>query len=426
MMARFFHGMLAIALLLAGSMLFAQAPSRSGNPSIPMPKPQFKRFGCQGDNIFQENFNGQDTLPSGWLGLDFDGGTPRPQIQFLTPTGGWQVWIDPKDSTSGNLSLVSPSWYDDANLTSNDWLISPQVTDLPLNTCFSWVAYSQDIDYPESYEVRISTSGTDTADFLANDPLLIVEAEDADFSYYSLDLSSYAGQDIHVAFRHTSTDAFMLVLDDVRMDEVEQLDLAVFELETAEIDSGDEVIIAGAFINRGLDTVEVDSGQLVFGYEVGGAIFYDTLERALNLLPNDTIQFVHDTAWIAPDQGIFQFKIFHEAIPGDQDISNDTLTISIGVETVIIGINELNEPGWTVGPNPTQDKINIRWEAPTSQAGMLLISDLTGRYIMPPKSIRSGTEKTILSLSSLPAGLYLLQFVGENGQRQTQRIRVER
>ena len=166
----------------------------------------FEHYPCPGNATFSEDF--ESGFPTGWQVLDLDGFTPR------TPTGlnpGWQLITDYKDSS--NMVMASPSWYSLPD-TSEDWLITDQIT-LGNETCVSWWAYAADPFFAESYELRISNTTADTAGFFAEPAVVTINAESGNRSYRSANLSDYAGQSVYLAFRQTSFDKFILVLDDL-------------------------------------------------------------------------------------------------------------------------------------------------------------------------------------------------------------------
>lgn len=418
--------LLFLCLLGLGLSVSAQSYSRSGFPAQTEGKPSFKREACAGDSIFSEDFNDASDLPEGFAALDLDGQTPRSAIQFLTPMGGWQVVDDFKDSTGGNRSLASPSWYQSDSVPSDDWLILPPFTDLPPNACFSFLAYSQDSLFPESYEVRVSTTGNLPGDFLANDPLLTVAAQPSDFSFQTIDLGPYAGQDIYLAIRHTSLNQFVLVIDDLRLSSVKRRDLAVFSVDTTALDfPGDTFLIKGRIINRGLDTLAFDSAGATVGYRVNNSPYYrDLIDTAFTLLPNETFAFEHVRPFVAPGFGLFYIEVIVNAMPGDEQLSNDTLVVRIPVGAVL-NVTAPTGPSWTLGPNPVREQIHIDWAAPLKTSGYLQLMDLQGRQVGPGWTVNRGTLRQQLSLGQLAPGLYLLQFTTENGAVTRARIRKE-
>lgn len=158
--------------------------------------------------MLEEDFEG-GALPAEWTVTDVDGNTVNAMVNFIDA-----AWTVTDELQAGmNFAAYSTSWYTPAGM-SDDWLITPQVTPSATSQ-LRWLATAPDQDFPDGYEVRVSTMSTDTADF--TDVLLTVDAELGAFTARAVDLSAYAGMPIYVAFRNTSNDDFLLLVDNVRV-----------------------------------------------------------------------------------------------------------------------------------------------------------------------------------------------------------------
>jgi hypothetical protein len=112
---------------------------------------------------------------------------------------------------SGTNVIMGRSWSNSAYNVDN-WLITPQVTlDGPLSY---WVMDSG--QYHEHYDVYVSTT-FNPDEFNAEAFTKIYEPGDAsgEWTQHTVDLSSYAGQQGYIAFRHTDYDQDFLFIDDV-------------------------------------------------------------------------------------------------------------------------------------------------------------------------------------------------------------------
>ncbi len=97
---------------------------------------------------------------------------------------------------------------------NNDWLISPQFTPSAGQYVNFW-ARSYTAQYGlERFKVGISQGGTAPADFTIISTGSYVQAPD-NWTLYSYDVSSYAGQSIRFGINCVSNDAFFLLIDDV-------------------------------------------------------------------------------------------------------------------------------------------------------------------------------------------------------------------
>ena len=170
----------------------------------------FAMVAVQAQNLLSEDF--ENGIPTTWVNIDAD-----------NDTYAWMEGTAPgvAGHNGSNGCAYSCSYYDGSVLTPNNWLITPAVTLTSNATLSFWVA-AQDASYAaEHYGVYISTTaGTTPADFT----LLFEETLDANggartqgtWNEKTVDLSSYTGQTVRIAFRHFNcTDMFYIDLDDV-------------------------------------------------------------------------------------------------------------------------------------------------------------------------------------------------------------------
>jgi len=166
-----------------------------------------------GQTIFHENFESSSTLPAGWAQYNVDGKNPASSVNFM----GSNAWIVRAISALGTKVAVSTSWYSPTG-KSNDWLATPQII-LPAggNYVLKYDVMAPDPSYPDDYEVWISTEGNAVADFLAGTKLLSETGNPEEMKTKYLDLSSYAGDSIYIAFRNVANDKYLLYIDNVEV-----------------------------------------------------------------------------------------------------------------------------------------------------------------------------------------------------------------
>jgi len=157
--------------------------------------------------LLYEDFE-TDGLPNGWSILDNDGDGHN-----------WNHSGDNSNSSShsGSGCIFSESYLNNVGpLTPDNYLITPALT-IPANTptTLSWYVMAQDSNWrAEHYEVWLSTSGTNASDF--NQLLFESTISSSEYTHHEVDLSSYSGQTVHIAFVHNNcTDMFRLNLDDI-------------------------------------------------------------------------------------------------------------------------------------------------------------------------------------------------------------------
>lgn len=172
--------------------------------------------------VFQENWDGDGPGVAEWIIIDNDGNTPaEPVSDFLT---AWVIKdrggeIPNYGGPDGDFAAASTSWYDPAG-QSDDWLISPEIS-IPATGDISvkWDAKAQDPDYPDGYNLMVSpTAGTTIADFTEN--LFSIAQENGEWTTRVSSLADYAGQTIRLAWVNNSTDKFVLLLDNISVEEL--------------------------------------------------------------------------------------------------------------------------------------------------------------------------------------------------------------
>ena len=170
--------------------------------------------------IFQEDFDGNGPGISAWTVIDADGLTPNPNVAFIT--SGWNSIDKLGDDgnfggPAGDFAAMSTSWYNPAG-TSNDWLITPEITIPEGNSTFKWQAIAQDPDFPDGYKVMLAPNGGNTiADFTVE--LYSTTGENPNWTTRSVDTTPYAGTNVRIAFVNNSTDMFMLLIDNISLSE---------------------------------------------------------------------------------------------------------------------------------------------------------------------------------------------------------------
>jgi hypothetical protein len=96
----------------------------------------------------------------------------------------------------------------------------------------------------------------------------------------------------------------------------------------------------------------------------------------------------------------------------DNDGCQVTDTVSVPV-----GILEWLRPEFSLAPNPTRDRLDIRFESPFQ--GTLFLVDALGREV--EAHAMRGT-RTTWSLAGHPAGVYMVRAMGEDGRRSAARL----
>lgn len=168
---------------------------------------------CESNDIlsmpFYDGFeNGSTTWPC-WTTIDVDNDNPDGRVSYWSRLGK-NAAVQPY---AGNHCILHRS---NGN-AQEGWLVSPKIL---LQSDSDYIALSF-MSYEESsqgygYEgVWVSTTGTDTADFIE----LWTQTDASEtWKEITIDLSDYQGQEVYFAFKYSGADSHNWLIDDVRID----------------------------------------------------------------------------------------------------------------------------------------------------------------------------------------------------------------
>jgi PKD repeat protein len=166
----------------------------------------------KGDTLFFEDFEdlpGQ-VLPDDWAVFNLDQGTvasSRADFQGMNDS----AWIVFLSADFEGFCAIATSWYDEADLDADDWMILPKVTATE-ESILQWDAMSltSSGNYPDSYKIWVSTTTQDSDGCMVN-PLIyrVVDEEwgtdrsnpGEGIQNRSVSLKKYAGQEIYIGFQ---------------------------------------------------------------------------------------------------------------------------------------------------------------------------------------------------------------------------------
>lgn len=167
-------------------------------------------------SYFATDFSGG--MPDGVLCVDRDQQT----LHFTMVQAGfdqgdsWRVM-----TIEGQSYAASPARHktskDNPAVAADDWLILPPVRIMGADAQLTWRGRTQaeSIEQGCSYEVRISTLGGQPDDFTGA-PAFSLDAETLNtWTTHTIDIGSYAGHEVWIAFRHTSLNREILAIDDI-------------------------------------------------------------------------------------------------------------------------------------------------------------------------------------------------------------------
>ncbi len=174
-----------------------------------LPQPGIRNPSTLDEVVLAEDFEQQTpgALPSDWSQVDQDQG----YCSWFHGPSQWQVFTRAGFNAHGGSRFVMCA-YNDGAQPNDDWLILPLMNLSGAITLRYWAA-SQDTQYLESFEVRVSTSGSEPAAF--TDLIAAENAVPVAWTAFTSDLSAYAGIPFRIAIHYHAVDRFVLKVDDI-------------------------------------------------------------------------------------------------------------------------------------------------------------------------------------------------------------------
>lgn len=136
--------------------------------------------------------------------------------------------------------------YDD--VATDNWLITPQLAVSSKDMWLAWDAHSVHYHYPESYQVLVSTTGTNPEDF---SPLFSIEEENYEWTHRILSLAAYEGKNIYLAFVHNSTNKYLLAIDNLFVGEMSEARFTATDQTLHSCGDNGTAPVTGTFRNDG-------------------------------------------------------------------------------------------------------------------------------------------------------------------------------
>ncbi len=294
--------------------------------------------------IFYENFNGISgstaggpgtyAFPTGWLLRNVDNRTPAAQTAYVN-----QAWTRREDFSFNvaDSCAFSNSWYSPAG-AANDWMWTPPIA-IPATgvSTLSWRAVAYDAAYPDGYEVRIMTAptvptggnGTIGNQITNSTVLFSTAAESSSWTTRSVPLTGYVGQTVYIAFRNNSSDKFLLLIDDVKVERLLNFDASVTTALSSQyaqipLSQASNLTLGGRIDNlgsQGLNNVRL--GARI--YNAGNTIVNEVASASISTLAAGANANFTLPAWTPSAPGTYTVRYFPIQNEADQLTTNDTL-----------------------------------------------------------------------------------------------------
>jgi len=309
--------------------------------------------------IYSESFD--NGMPADFTLINNDGLVPNANVNFVNDAWVVTDYTNVGGATSDSVA-VSNSWYDPAG-QADDWMITPAIT-LTTSNILRWEAEAVDPDFPDGYEVLISTTGTAMADFMANPALFTIASEDAAPTARIVDLSAYDGQTVHIAFRNNSSDQFLLIIDDIIVEEAAANDAQVLSASPLNteytimplVHSAPFVFQADVFNGGSADMT--NTTLTVNLYDESGAVVYNAASAGGVTVAPFANQALGVSGYSPTAVGTYLAEYIVSIDEADSDATNDTLYNAIIVSDTAYARDNGNITGSLgIGSGPGQNAI---------------------------------------------------------------------
>ena len=357
-------------------------------------------FSTSAQVIFNETFDrvpgsisgGQGTyaFPAGWLLRNVDNRTPYPTVNYVNDA--WERREDFLFNVNDSCAF-STSYYNPVG-AADDWMWTPPITITGCNPVLSWNSVAYDPAYPDGYEVRVMvapnepTGGPgDIGNQVSNSALLYsIAAANTAWTNNQVNLSSYIGQTVRIAFRNYSNDQFLLAIDDVKVENVFTV-LAVNNFS---------LVGKSVYGTNKLNWKNEEILNMPYSYD---------LERSIDQRSWESIYPIQSTG--RANTATFNYE--------DVQIKNKICYYRVKVRTELNKIyysnvvrlsNENSNSDIRIYPNPVVNDLQVDMADYANKT--IIITDVMGKKVLAKKLTNT---HSVFSISNLPPGTYQVNVV---------------
>ncbi|MDO4217932.1 MAG: choice-of-anchor J domain-containing protein [Bacteroidales bacterium] len=275
---------------------------------------------------------------------DFSNGIPSDWTMFNDEnisynTSYRNAWVLNTQRGNNAPCVASTSWFSSVS-QADRWLITPALTIPTANYKLVFEAAALEDAYPDGFEIRISTNGDSLRSNFEDSAVLSVARCSSSWTEYMVDLSSYVGQTIHIAFIQNSLDMNLLMLDNIYVGIPAQNAIALRQLyipSSAKIDT--PVEIRGMIVNRGTANLTGFNVQ----YTVNGILQGDIHVGNINIPHGGSYTFTCSPNFIAAYMNKYHITVTAYYPNGvDDDPSDNSLATDIVVFDSALLVNRTN------------------------------------------------------------------------------------
>lgn len=349
---------------------------------------------------------------SGYYQQGFESTTfPPANWQVVNSSGPSYTWE--RSTSQAHLSTASALIRYDAS-GGLDWLIAPHynVTAATDSLVF-WMRLVFTGYAPDSLCIKVSTTDSATTSF--NTTLLKLRegteypTNNTTWYRYAVSLQNYVGQQIYLAFKHYNYDGDGLYIDDVAIGTQPANEVATTAMiaPLSSIASG-AVIPQGTFTNFGSATQTFNVTTTI---NPGGY----TSTAAITSLASGASAPASFATWNATP-GTYTVKMFTE-LPGDANVTNDTITRTVTVLTTFVNYGWTNSPVLTAGRWATAPVFVDPCNSGNDSGYIFLISGGDATFANTALNTRYNVESGVYTnMASIPQSRTQITPVHVNGK----------
>lgn len=369
--------------------------------------------GVRAQTIFFEDFDNDPSvsaLPEGWTAY---GDTLANGANYSQYNQSWQVWYP--DGTAKSGEAMSVTFTTGTNAPCSRWLITPRI-ELPADTVMS-LLFRQRCNVFSQFSVKISTTGTDMADFTTDIGWITMQHEK---NYEHISLEEYAGQSVYIAFvnnvihgnGHCSQ---FIALDDVEVTHLPENSVKLDDVTLPERAMAGEPITATLrLFNSGRNHIR----SVTYSYRINGG---EPVERTVNIGGWSWRRHDVNITFTPTELGDATID-FQVSLPNgveDYDGSDNFISKKMTVTNEPVGIPAMEHgTQMAVYPNPTYGKVTVNSPESIISAA---ITDMAGRRReLRPDAVDNGNYG--FDIAAFPQGAYFLTLATADGQTHTVRL----
>lgn len=265
---------------------------------------------------FHCDFN--NGIPENIRLIDNDGNEPSSDVAAYGFVIG-KPWIDVRSDESHVRCAASTSWYKTA-AESDDWMILPKVKVVSSDVSLSWEARAHDNVLSDGYNVFISDSGDEIADFKKNGPLFSCDAEKSEWTCHTVSLADYVGKEVTIAFVNNSRDKALLYIDNIAVEEATAMSLSRFVPSLLTV--GETLSLEGTVTNN----TETDIKGIGLVFSISGHEYVKN-ESELTIPAKRSVEVSLTTDFVSNAMESYPYTV--EVSSGDYTVSDRGVLLSV-------------------------------------------------------------------------------------------------